>query len=135
MIKAYTDGACRKSNPGLCSCAWAVYEGGKLDSYGGRFLGPEFHTNNYAEYMGLIVLLEILYHNHMRNVVIHCDSKLVVNQVNQNWKVESKELRPLMSKAYGLLVEGCHVLKHIKGHDGNEGNERVDAICNEVLDK
>lgn len=137
MITAYTDGACRVSNPGITSCAWAVYFNDEddvsiTDSY---FLGPELHTNNYAEYMGIVKLLEYLEAKAIRNVAIHCDSKLVVEQVNQRWNVTSEELRPLMSKAYGLLVRGTHVLKHVKGHSGNPGNEAVDLLCNQILDK
>ena len=82
----------------------------------------------------MIALLQYLYEQRYRNVVIYSDSKLVVEQVNQKWEVNSDELRPLMSKAYGLLVQGCHVLKHIKGHDGNKGNERADELCNAILD-
>jgi len=134
-INAFTDGACRIGNPGLCSCAWVIYRGKDEGDFMGYYLGPKLHTNNYAEYMGLIYLLEWAYERGVRNLIIHCDSKLVVNQVNQKWAVNSEELRPLMSKAYGLLVEGCHVLNHVKGHDGVEGNVRADAICNEVLDK
>jgi len=135
MIKAYTDGACRGGNPGFCSCAWVLVWPNNDVSKHGYYLGPERRTNNYAEYQGLIKLLEHLYTHSIRNVIIHCDSKLVVNQVNQKWEVNSDDLRPLMSKAYGLLVHGAHVLKHVKGHDGNKGNEIADKLCNEVLDE
>jgi ribonuclease HI len=134
MLTAYCDGACRISNPGLCSCAWVLYgmPGGEVSQ--AQYLGPEFHTNNYAEYQGLILLLEHLYTHSMRNVIIHCDSELVVNQVNDVWDLNSQDLLPLWQRAYGLLVQGCHVLKHVKGHEGNKGNERADALCNEMLD-
>ena len=133
-LTAYTDGACRISNPGLCSCAWVLYVNGVEDSYGSRYLGPAFHTNNYAEYQGLITLLEILYANSFRNVIIHCDSELVVNQTLGKWEINQSDLKVLATKCYGLLVQGCHVLKHIKGHAGNKGNERADELCNEHLD-
>jgi len=133
VLTSYTDGACRVSNPGICSCAFVLYglPGGEYSQV--KYLGPELHTNNYAEYQGLILLLEWLYAQSIRNVVIHCDSKLVVNQTLHNWECNG-DLRPLMSKAYGLLVQGCHVLKHIKGHEGNLGNERADELCNAMLD-
>ena len=133
-INAYTDGAVRKGNPGQASCAWLLdLPGGSV--FWGYFLGPELRTNNYAEYQGVLKLLEHLDAQGYRNVTIHCDSKLVVEQVNQRWHVNSEELRPLMSKAYGLLVQGAHVLKHCKGHAGNIGNEKADRLCNEELDK
>ena len=133
MLTAYVDGACRVSNPGMCSCAFVLFDNGVNIAEDVRYLGPELHTNNYAEYQGLILLLEWLYVHNTRNVVIHSDSKLVVNQTLHNWECNG-DLKPLMSKAYGLLVQGCHVLKHIKGHEGNLGNERADELCNAVLD-
>lgn len=132
---AYTDGACRISNPGLCSCAWVLYVNGVEDSHGSRYLGPEFHTNNYAEYQGLITLLEVLYANRFRNVIIHCDSELVINQTLGKWQINQPDLKGLAIKCYGLLTQGCHVLKHIKGHSGIQGNERADQLCNQVLDE
>jgi ribonuclease HI len=136
MFKSYTDGAVRVSNPGVASCAWVLYDTykpeWKLEQ--GTFLGSP-HSNNYAEYQGLLTLLQYLYEQRYRNVVIYCDSKLVVEQTNQRWEVNSEELRPLMSRAYGLLVQGTHVLKHIKGHEGEVGNERADELCNMVLDE
>jgi ribonuclease HI len=134
VIKAYTDGACRKGNPGVCSCAYHIeLPGGSVAT--GFFLGPELHTNNYAEYQGLVKLLEHLERNAYEPIAIHCDSKLVVEQVNQRWNVTSNELRPLMSKAYGLLTKGGHTLLHVKGHSGDPGNEAVDLLCNKVLDQ
>ena len=136
MITAYTDGACRGGNPGFCSCAWVLLDTKhpEQEIYQARYLGPARHTNNYAEYQGLILLLEYLYDcNGYRNVIIHSDSKLVINQVLHNWECNG-DLKPLMSKAYGLLVRGSHVLKHVKGHEGDKGNERADELCNAVLD-
>lgn len=135
MLKAYTDGACRISNPGLCSCAWVLY--GTLDGErsAGHYLGPELHTNNYAEYMGLVNLLTYLYTSGIRNVFIYCDSKLVVNQVNQAWEINDLDLRKMATQAYGLLKQAGHTLVHVKGHDGELGNERADQICNQILDE
>lgn len=134
MLTAYTDGACRISNPGLCSCAWVVYSGeDELISYR-EYLGPELHTNNYAEYMGLIRLLEYLHKTGKRNVKIHCDSKLVVEQVNLRWNCTNQHLDKLRTDAYWMLVHGAHMLVHIDGHSGVEGNERADRLCNEELD-
>lgn len=133
-ILAYTDGSCRISNPGLCSCAFVLYglPGGEYSQ--SKYLGPELHSNNFSEYMGLLLLLEWLYTNNVRNVIIHCDSQLVVNQTLGNWDINQPDLKVLAAKCYGLLVHGCHVLKHIKGHAGDTGNERADALCNAMLD-
>jgi ribonuclease HI len=138
MITAYVDGACRGGNPGFTSCAWVLYDSQAKDAdyelFQAQYLGPERHTNNFSEYHALILLLEYLYIHNYRNVIIHSDSELVVNQTLGKWVINQEELRSYATKCYGLIVRGCHVLKHIKGHDGNKGNERADALCNEILD-
>jgi ribonuclease HI len=111
-----------------------LYKDGVEMGTDAKYLGPEFHTNNYAEYQGLILLLEFLYKQHTHNVIIHSDSELVVNQTLGKWEINQPDLKVLATKCYGLLVQGCHVLKHIKGHAGHKGNERADELCNAILD-
>ncbi len=136
MLKSYCDGACRGGNPGQCSCAFAVFNStGDLVASGKRYLGPELHTNNYAEYQGLLDLLKWAEKEGRYNLTIYCDSKLIVNQVMDVWDVNSEELRPLWQLAYSLRVRRCHVLEHVKGHSGNPGNEFCDKLCNEALNE
>lgn len=140
-MKAYCDGACRVGNPGETSCAFAVVAHSDdtrafymwVLAQGSRYLG--LHTNNYAEYQGLLDLLRWATANEKTGIDIYCDSKLVVNQVSGDWKMNSEELAPLRNLAYAMMVRGGHTLHHIKGHDGDPGNEFVDALCNEELDK
>ena|ERR1035438_6756607 len=136
-MKAYTDGACRVSNPGETSCAWVVFqEDGNGPKYeGSRYLGPELHTNNYAEFQGLLELLKWAEATQTKNLDIFCDSKLVVNTVTQAWQLNEPSLLPLRDLAYALLTRGHHTLQHIHGHSGDRGNDLVDKLCNEVLDK
>jgi ribonuclease HI len=131
---AYCDGACRVSNPGLCSCGWVLLdEKGDVVDWKGYFLGHG-HTNNFAEYMGLVYLLEYLYSHEIKGVKIYSDSALVVNQVNQSWQTNNPDLKNLNMKAYGLILAGSHILAHVKGHSGSAGNEMADKICNDILD-
>jgi ribonuclease HI len=140
-MKAYTDGACRVSNPGQTSCAWVIAITSNEDDVlyfkesGSRYLGPELHTNNYAEYQGLLDLLKYAAKHKIMGLEIYCDSKLVVNQVNDVWDVNNQELVPLWVLAYALRIRGGHTLQHIHGHSGDPGNEYVDRLCNEALDK
>jgi ribonuclease HI len=134
VIKAYTDGACRISNPGLCSSAFVVYKDNQIFYREGRVL-EGMQTNNTAEYTALLDLLMWAEKENVRNLIIHCDSALVVNQTNQQWECNKPDLKKLSAQAYGMLIRGAHVLKHIKGHDGNEGNEAADALCNVLLDE
>jgi ribonuclease HI len=135
-MRAYTDGACRRSNPGVCSCAFVILNAdGTPHASLATYLGPELHTNNYAEYQGLLLLLRWAQAFGHKNLDIYCDSKLVVEQVNGGWKINNPDLLPFCTEAYALMVVGRHLLHHIKGHSGDPGNEYVDHICNEILDK
>ena len=139
-MRAYTDGACRVSNPGQCSAAFAVYFTEGVLTYN-QYLGPELHTNNYAEYQGLLELLKWANEEGFTGLDIHCDSQLVVKQVRGEWAVKHKELQPLHDLAQALIIRGRHNLCWIRGHEQAElekdriGNTYVDKLCNEVLDK
>jgi ribonuclease HI len=134
LLTAFCDGACRLSNPGLCSSAFVVYKDGKLLHKQGRVL-EGLQTNNIAEYTALLDFLLWAENLGIRNAFINCDSKLVVEQTNQRWNCDKAELKGKSQLAYGLLIRGAHTLRHIKGHAGNYGNEEADALCNELLDK
>lgn len=112
-----------------------IYDGVLEIHASGQFMGMKRHTNNEAEYQALINLLFWLTYKGLRNVWIYSDSQLVVGQVNQEWAVNKPEFDAVSKLAYGLLTRGGHKLFHVKGHDGNKGNERADQVCNEVLDK
>lgn len=133
MLTAYTDGACRVSNPGETSCAWVLYDDNKEVSTGGKYLG--LRTNNDAEFSGLIDLLFCLAYRGLRRVNIFSDSKVVVDGTNQDWSINKPELKEMAVLAYGLIARGGHKLEHCSGHSGILGNERADQLCNEILDK
>lgn len=134
MIRAYTDGACRVSNPGICSCAFVVYDDDVVMKEAKFYLGPEKHTNNFAEYQGLLNLLRWAFDSVVESMLIHCDSLLVVKQVNEEWATRA-DLEKLTFEARGYMALGKHTLKHIRGHQGIVGNERADLLCNEILDE
>jgi len=77
-----------------------VYARGWRKDYGKQ-------TNNVAEYEALIHGLEIfaLVQNRSEYAKLHIygDSKLVINQVFANWKVNSLHLKPLNNIAKGLV--------------------------------
>jgi ribonuclease HI len=133
MITVYTDGACRVSNPGLCSCAYVVYDDDRIIFEWSKAL-PGLNTNNFAEYTGVLNALMYLAEHKIKSAMIYCDSKLVVSQVNDDWDCYSEELKPLLNRSIILLLRGNHTIKHIDGHAGHVGNERADLLCNRELD-
>lgn len=130
MTHAYTDGARRAHDK--CACAFAVFEGEDIIHSATRFIETAT-TNNQAEYHALIDCLKWAEKNKLMNLIINCDSMLIINQVQGTWKVKHEELRPLRDLAYALLTRGEHVLQWVKGHSGNPGNELVDELCNQTL--
>ena len=64
--------------------------------------GNNVGTNNIAEYHALIYALAIAQHLE-DDIVIKSDSKLVVEQVNGNWKVKDQTLKTLCRDAQILI--------------------------------
>ena len=135
------DGANRISKPGMAACAWALFKGPEEQAFGCAYLGPETHTNNYAEWQALLRLLRWLYEQKITDVLIHSDSMLVIEQTMGRWEIKQEEFRPYAAEAYGLLTQGHHRLLHVRGHGKNENatdnerNDYVDKLCNQVLDR
>ncbi len=60
-------------------------------------------TNNVAEYEALIAGLEAAREFPSRAVRVRADSMLVIEQLKGKWRVKQAHLRPLHSRALGLL--------------------------------
>ena len=122
---------CSKGNPGLAGSGAVIYNHlNKEIWYKSSFVGKK-ETNNVAEYSGLILgLEEALYNNkEIRNLIIKGDSKLVIEQMKGNYKVNSQNLLQLYKKAKELIqlgnfenIDFIHVYR-------NE-NKRADELSN-----
>ncbi len=65
------------------------------------------------------------------NLEIFLDSKLVVEQVNGNFKVKSNNLKPLRDK----ILEHIKMLEFVSiNHIYRENNKRADELANLALD-
>ena len=135
----YTDGACR-GNPG--PGGWGgilIYQGKIKEIYGAE----KYTTNNRMELMAAIQTLESL--STACCVRLYSDSSYVLKGITDwmpNWKkrgwktaartaVKNEDLWRKLDEA---------IIKHkiewiwVKGHSGNEGNERADALANLGID-
>jgi probable phosphoglycerate mutase len=129
-VTAHCDGGAR-GNPGPAGYG-AVLTGpnGELIAELSEFLGVR--TNNYAEYSGLLAVLEYaLAHNHPRLRVVS-DSELMVKQIQGKYKVNSPDLRPLWQEAKSRIArldafEISHALRH--------KNKDADRLANEAMDR
>jgi probable phosphoglycerate mutase len=129
MHKLYFDGASR-GNPGPASYGGVIYkpDGTTLLTYK-KAIG--YHTNNVAEYLGLIVGLRHCIDQKINNVAVYGDSKLVVEQTMGNWKVKSENLIHLQNevKKYLQCINNISITHIYRKH-----NKVADGLANEALD-
>lgn len=140
LVEIYTDGACR-GNPG--PGGWGVclhYKGKEKQLHGGD---PET-TNNRMELMAAIQALEAL--THACNVRLHTDSKYVLQGITEwmvNWKKRAWKTsanQPVKNEDLWRRLDAA-IQRHridwvwVKGHSGNDGNERADRLANQGIDE
>lgn len=135
-VEIYADGAC-KGNPGPGGWgAWLQYDGKEKSIYGGEVVT----TNNRMELTAVIRALEVL--KRPCDVRIYTDSVYVQKGMTEwisGWKARqwrTADKKPVKNddlwKALDALASQHKVeWVWVKGHAGNVGNERADALANE----
>lgn len=135
-ITIYTDGAC-KGNPGPGGWgAWLRSSGGHEKELWG---GEPLTTNNRMELTAVIEALTAL--KRRQPVAIYTDSQYVRQGITawiHNWKkrgwktADNKPVKNIdLWQRLDALVATHQVDWHwVKGHDGDPGNERADALAN-----
>jgi probable phosphoglycerate mutase len=129
-ITAYCDGGAR-GNPGPAGYGAIVQDpnGAKIAELS-EFLGIQ--TNNFAEYSGLLAVLDYaLKHGHRRLRVVS-DSELMVRQIQGRYQVKSPGLKPLYDQAKKRIAqlerfEITHALRH--------KNKDADRLANDAMDR
>jgi ribonuclease HI len=135
-ITIYTDGAC-KGNPGPGGWgAWLSTGGHEKELWGGEKLT----TNNRMELTAVIEALAAL-KNKPSHVALHTDSEYVRQGITawiHNWKkrgwktADNKPVKNIdLWQRLDALAQAHQVKWHwVKGHAGDPGNERADALAN-----
>ena len=96
----------------------------------GKFLGVQ--TNNYAEYMGLLLGLKRAKDLGVQEVEVFADSELMIRQLNGTYQVKSPSLRPLYEEVLELLNQfGRFKLVHVP----REMNAAADEMSNRAIDE
>jgi ribonuclease HI len=99
-------------NPGKAAGAAVLLFNGDISHERAVFLNHA--TNNEAEYMGLIVGLEMCLELQIKNINVTGDSMLIINQMNGKWKCSKEHLRPYYDKCLKLLNKfQCVSIKHV----------------------
>lgn len=140
LVTIYTDGACR-GNPGPGGWGVILSKG----PHQRELSGAEAHTtNNRMELLAAINGLEAL--RTPCRVALHTDSTYVQKGISEwiagwkknGWKTASR--KPVKNKDLWQRLEQAmaphEVNWHwVKGHAGNAGNERADALANAAIDR
>ena len=128
-VTAHCDGGAR-GNPGPSGYG-AVLTGpnGEPIAELSEFLG--IRTNNYAEYSGLLAVLEYALAHNMRRLRVVSDSELMVKQIQGKYRVNSPDLKPLWQEAKNRIArldafEISHALRH--------KNKDADRLANQAMD-
>lgn len=134
QAQLYTDGGSR-GNPGPAAIGGVIFSDSskKTELYSfHEYIGQA--TNNEAEYQALIHALEWL-QAHPKSAVCFLDSKLVVEQVNGNWKIKDARMRQFARRitdiqsqlvSAGYMIEFTHIPRSL--------NSDADALVNQALD-
>ncbi|MFL9711462.1 ribonuclease HI [Methylobacillus sp. Pita1] len=140
VIEIYADGAC-KGNPGPGGWgAWLSFAGREKELWGGELVT----TNNRMELTAVIRALEALKRQCV--VKIYTDSAYVQKGITEwvhSWKARNwltSDKKPVKNvdlwKTLDSLVQQHQVeWVWVKGHAGNVGNERADALANKGVDQ
>ena len=131
MLRIFSDGGSR-GNPGPSAYAIVVTENGKIIQEHSEFLGV--HTNNYAEYRGLIAGLSFAANYGAREVEFVMDSQLVIRQMNGEYKVKSPDMLELYKDAKAL----ASLIPSVKFSNVRRSElliPRADALLNEEMDR
>ncbi len=95
-LRVYSDGAAR-GNPGPAGAGAVLVEPtGQVVDRLGKFLGVQ--TNNFAEYIGLLIGLRRARELGVREVEVFADSELMIRQLGGRYQVKSPSLRPALRR-------------------------------------
>ncbi|MGA2558852.1 MAG: ribonuclease HI family protein [Terracidiphilus sp.] len=127
---AHCDGGSR-GNPGPSGYGAVIEDPqGRIAARLSKFLGIQ--TNNYAEYSGLLAVLNWAVETGTQRLRVISDSELMVKQMQGKYKVASPVLRPLYEQArnQSRKLERFEMRHTLRG-----GNQEADRLANEAMDQ
>lgn len=135
-IQIYTDGAAKGHGEGLASSGFVVYESEMQHRYT-MAITVGVRSNNYAEYVAFILALDWVLARvdpEMQYIEFITDSQLIQRQILGEYSVKN----PIMAVLHGMVWERlgklqCWAVRHVRGHQGNVGNEAADFACNQAI--
>lgn len=131
MYRVYSDGGSR-GNPGKSAYAIVVTENNRIIHEHAEFLG--IHTNNYAEYRGLIAAIAKVIELGGKEAEFVMDSQLVIRQMTGEYKVKSPDMKVLHDDAVAL----SSMIPKVSFRNVRRSEEfipRADALLNAEMDR
>lgn len=130
-LKIFTDGGSR-GNPGDAGIGIVVYNNTEVIYEFSGYIGTA--TNNEAEYQAVVKALEWVEENKkdISELDFFLDSKLVVEQLNKNWKIKEPRMHVFAQNCWELItkLDFNPSFTHVK----REKNKEADALVNQALD-
>ena len=141
MIKIYTDGAC-SGNPGIGGWGVVILEYKKEEIFLNG--GNDNTTNNKMELTAAIQALK--YFKKSQNITLFTDSKYVKDGIQswiQNWKKngwKTSAKKPVKNKELWIELDDLITIHNIqwewvKGHAGNQQNEKADYLARRYVEE
>lgn len=139
-ITIYTDGAC-SGNPGPGGWAAVLLHGNNKKEISGA---EPYTTNQRMELLAVVGALKALKVTGWE-VEVYSDSAYVVNAFKQRWldkwqqngwknsKKEEVANQDLWKELLGLTGKNRVTMKKVKGHAGDEYNERCDHLARQAI--
>ena len=133
----YTDGACL-GNPGAGGWGLVIYfQDGSIWETGN---GENHTTNNRMEMQAAIAALQLLAQSkQLQPVTLYTDSEYVQKGITRwikNWRKKgwkTSQGKPVINQDLWEILDRLNsplvTWQHVRGHSGNEGNERCDSIA------
>jgi len=129
IIHVYTDGA-SSGNPGPSGIG-VLLQYGSHEREISRYIGTA--TNNIAELLAVKTALEAIKRTD-RPVRLYTDSSYVHGLLTSGWKAHKN--RQLVNEIRQLCTRFSSLeLIKVKGHGGNEGNEKADHLATSAIKK
>ena len=135
-IICYTDGGAR-GNPGPAAAGvYIVNQSGDFIKEVKQTLGEG--TNNFAEYMGVVLALNTLkklYGKKTKTMLFdfRLDSELVTKQLNHQYQIKETSLMPHFMVIHNLRIS--HFPHLTLTHIPRAKNKEADRLVNEALDE
>lgn len=133
-VQIFTDGGSR-GNPGPAGIGVQVIDSHqKVVFTAAEYIGRA--TNNEAEYKAFLKSLEWLQEyiktETVERVEWFLDSKLVVEQIQKNWKIKDARMRKFAQQSWKILeeIKVDYTMTHVR----REKNKAADALVNQALD-